>query len=99
MTQVNRDNVLAVRNAIKQQADDLQRTLQMTTAEIRVGKCGGDPISADAVPMFMHKIGEVLAIHWNHLQEVREAVDRLTDTARRYGYTEGQIQESFKSAL
>lgn len=102
MTQVNPDNVLAVRNAIQQQTEDLQRALQMATLETQLGKCGGDPISADATPMFMRKIGEVLRIHWDHLRELREAVDHLTDTAQSYGYTEQQIRESltkFKAAL
>lgn len=96
MTQVNRDNVLAVRSAIQQQAEDLQRCLQATMLDARVDPCGGDPISAEATPLFNTKIRQILKVHWNHLDELRSAVDRLGESARRYGFTEEQVAESFK---
>lgn len=95
MTQVNRDNVLAVRNALRTQTDTMRVALQKANLELRLACCGGDPVSADATPMFQGKIDGVLAKHWAHYAEIREAVDRLTETAREYGYTDEQIRASF----
>lgn len=95
MTQVNRDNVLHVRNVIKRQADQVQDALQNARWDARVGRCGGDPISEDASLAFNRKISELLAVHWAHHAELSEAVDRLTRTAHSYGYTEAQVTDSF----
>lgn len=95
MTQVNRDNVLQVRNAIKQQMEELHRTLLIANLDAVVRPCGRDPISADATPQFNNKIRQVLKAHWEHHAELQEAVDRLTDSAYRYGYTEDDLERSF----
>ena len=95
MTQVNPDNILAVRNSIEQQAREIQVALQSVNMGGSVEPCGGDPISADATPMFRVKIDKILALHWAHHSELREAVDRLTETAKQYGYTEADIAKSF----
>ena len=95
MTQVNRDNVLAVRNVIKRQADDLQRLLQATLLDAQIFPCGGDPISKEATPIFNTKIRQVMKVHWTHLHELHDAVDRLDETAHSYGFTEDQVTRSF----
>ena len=95
MTQVNRDNVLQVRNVLRHQTDTMRLALQKANLELRLVRCGGDPVSADATPIFQGKIDGVLAKHWAYYAEIREAVDRLTETAWDYGYTDEQIQASF----
>lgn len=102
MTQVNRDNVLQVRNSIRLQADQIRDSLQTAQFSWRVEKCGGDPISADATIAFNRKINEVLAVHWSHHKELIDAADRLNEVALTYGYTEAQIADSwsrFQAAL
>ncbi|MBW0106348.1 PE domain-containing protein [Pseudonocardia sp. KRD291] len=95
MTQVNRDNVLQVRNVIQQQVREMQDALQSATLGSHVRACGGDPISAEATPLFNSKIAKVLELHWAHLDELRDATEQLTATAERYGYTEEEIARSF----
>lgn len=95
MTQVNRDNVLAVRNVIRRQAREMQDALQSANLGSHVRPCGGDPISAEATPVFNTKIAQILRLHWAHLDELRDATDRLTAAAKLYGYTEEQIAQSF----
>lgn len=95
MTQVNRDNVLQVRNVLRHEVEAMLPVLQRANVELQLPPCGGDPISADATPMFQRKIVEVVRKHWAHYAEIREAVDRLTDTARDYGYTDEEITASF----
>lgn len=95
MTQVNPDNVLQVRNALRQQMETMLPALQDATFATRLIPCGPDPISIDATPMFQHKIDAILKIHWAHYTEIKEAVDRLSEAARDYGYAEDQIRRSF----
>lgn len=96
MTQVNPDNVLAVRNAIKIQADQIQQELQQAAWKLDLRPCGGDPISQDATPAFRQKIKELLVLHWAHHKELSDAVRRLDRTAQQYGFTEQQITDAFK---
>jgi hypothetical protein len=98
MTQIDRANVLAVRNELQFQAEQMQRALRRARDECEVRPCGGDLVSRDAASSFGRKIDQIIAVHTAHLNEITEAVDRLGETARHYGYTEDAITASLDSA-
>lgn len=95
MIQVNADNVLRIRNALRQQMETMLPALQDAYSTFVLPPCGPDPISTDATPIFQRKLKEILKIHWAHYAEIEEAVERLTEAARDYGYTEEQVGASF----
>jgi hypothetical protein len=93
--QVNRDNVLQVRNALKAESVRLGRLMRMHGPMLHLGECGPDPVSAPAAGLFNRKV-EALAGQCNsYVESLREAANLLEGTARSYGYNEEQIQASF----
>ncbi len=94
LTQVDTDNVLAVHAVLRRQADDLESALREAQQSLRIGRCGGDPVSADAEVMFNDKIAKVLDVHWRHQMEIDEAAGLLRMTALRYGNTDDDIERA-----
>ena len=97
MAQVNSANVLAVRNELRFQAEQMQRALHRASWDCRVEPCGQDPVSLDAAKTFDAKIQRIIEAHTAHLNEITEAADRLYEAARQYGYTEESIRASLDS--
>ena len=91
LTQVDPDNVLAVHAVMRRQADDLEVALRAAQSDLQIGRCGGDPISADAEVAFNAKITDVFDLHWRHQREVDEAATLLRLTAQHYGHTDDDI--------
>ncbi|MBW0101948.1 hypothetical protein [Pseudonocardia sp. KRD291] len=91
LTQVDPDNVLAVHAALRRQADDMYVGLINAQTSLQIGRCGGDPISADAQVAFNSKLTDVLDLHWRHQMEVDEAAALLRLTALHYGHTDDDI--------
>lgn len=98
MLQIDSSNVLGVRNRLQLRAEEMQRVLHRATLECRVTPCGQDLVSLDAATSFERKIKQILQVHADHLNEVTEAVERLTAVARQYGYTEAAIEASLEAA-
>lgn len=91
LTQVNPDNVLEVHAALRAQADELEYVLTEAQYTVQIGRCGGDPVSADAEIAFNAKITDMLAVHWAHQREIAEAAGLLRRTALDYGHTDEEI--------
>jgi len=92
--QVNRDNVLQVRNALKTESDRLGDLMLFHGPMLHVGECGPDPISIPAAASFNAKV-EALANQCRlYVRTLGEAAGELAETARTYGYTEEQIEAS-----
>ncbi|WP_227012747.1 MULTISPECIES: PE domain-containing protein [unclassified Pseudonocardia] len=98
MVQISRSNVLAVRNELRFQAEQMQAALMRAGHDCRVRPCGQDVVSLDAALSFRRKIQQIIAVHTAHLHEITEAVDRLTEAAHHYGYTEEAITASLDAA-
>lgn len=91
LTQVDPDNVLAVHAVLRRQADDLASVLRDAQNTTTIGRCGGDPTSADAEVAFNAKITDVFDLHWQHQKEIDEAAALLRKTALLYGHTEDDL--------
>lgn len=63
-----------------------------------IGRCSDDPISRPAQISFQRKIDAVVAQCRQYVTDLNSAAESLADIARRYDYTEEQIEGSFKSA-
>lgn len=94
LVQVNSDNVLQVRNAYRTQQQRLDDTLH--DARQSQGRIlpGRDPISTYYGPVFESRVDAVLERFRAHVEELREATNRLAEAAREYGYTEDAIKQS-----
>jgi hypothetical protein len=96
--QVTPDNVLDVRKILLQEAD---RLLQFgganTVAAQFVGPCGGDPVSWQASRAFNQRIGLLIQECQQYGKQLLNAGNSLDQVAKSYGYTEEQIEASFKS--
>ncbi|HTF46914.1 MAG TPA: hypothetical protein VK735_05640 [Pseudonocardia sp.] len=93
--QVNRDNVLQVRNALKAEWVRLSDLMVYHGPMLHVGECGPDPVSGPAAELFNDKV-KALADQCNgYVQALGASADMLEQTARAYGYAEDQIEASF----
>lgn len=112
--QVDQDTVLAARKALLAEADELYQAMMDATGSwaptqipgrmgapgqgVWVGRCSDDPISAPAQISFNRKIADALAPCWKYIHDLDLAGRQLEEVAKRYGYTEQQIQDHFRSA-
>ena len=99
LLQVNADNVLAVHAAFRRHANELITYLQQLESTLVVGVCGGDPVSSMAAgpDSFGGKVRKLAEVHWNHGRELSAVADQLRETARRYGHTDDEIDQAFRS--
>lgn len=97
LTQVNVDNVLQVRNVLHKQERDIKTLLGQANRDLDLLPAGADPISADVTPLFRAKLDQIKQVHWAHVRELEEATERLRETALHYGFTENDVDESFKA--
>lgn len=97
LVQVNSDNILRVRNAYLTQQQRLADAVQTAqSSRSRSGLAPGrDPISVDYAPVFGTKVDVVVDRFRDHVEELREATNRLGEAAREYGFTEDEIKQSF----
>lgn len=94
---VDRDNVLQLRAGILAEADRLDRDLALARRDCQVGLCGGDPVSPEAAVAFNSRIDSWLDHCAQYIKALRESANTLDDSARRYGYTESEIVDSFRA--
>lgn len=99
LSQVNAENVLAAAALFQKQADDLRARLHGASQELQVGRCGGDPVSADAQRMFQARIDQIIRVHWAHHEELTAAVAALRAAARSYGHTDADIARAFDASV
>jgi hypothetical protein len=92
--QVNRDNVLQVRNALKAEFDRLGDLMLFHGPMLHVGECGPDPISIPASFSFNTKVEALANQCRGYVRALGEAANELAETARGYGYTEQHIEAS-----
>lgn len=95
------------------EADHLERALQDVTdvppeapiagrmgepgRGVWVGRCSNDPISGPAQVSFNNKIRNLLKPCADYIADLRTAGAQLADAAKRYGYTEEEVLDSFAS--
>lgn len=94
---VNRETVLQARNALLAEADRLDdAVLTAQRKGTRIGLCGGDPVSVDAMAAFNERIDALLDGCLAYNRDLRTAAHALDDTARAYGHSEDEIATSFQ---
>jgi hypothetical protein len=95
LMQVNRDTVLQAHSALLGEAWRLADSLGSSFDLILFGRCGGDPVSADAQVAFTERIGGLLDQCHRHVADLFAGADRLAAAARAYGHTEDAVAASF----
>jgi hypothetical protein len=95
--QVDRDTVLQARAALLSEALRLRDSIKLHGAGVTVGRCGNDPVSADASGAFSQRIERLIDHCTRYIADLEMAGAQLGDIARSYGYTEGEIETSFGS--
>jgi hypothetical protein len=93
--QVNQDTVLQARAALLGEAQRLKDEIRLSSIDQGIGLCGGDPVSSDAASAFSERIDGLLLRCSRYTDELEQAANALTDTAREYGFTEDDIRHSF----
>lgn len=91
MTEITTHNVLAVHAVLARQADSISSALRDADWMRDIPRCADDPISRDAKTIFQTKIIAILDVHQAHLDEIREAANRLREAALQYGYTDDDV--------
>ncbi|MDN5918015.1 MAG: hypothetical protein L0I76_23460 [Pseudonocardia sp.] len=113
LMQVDRDTVLKARAVLMQEADELEDAMTRATGGapptalpgrmgqpghgVWVGRCSDDPISGPAQISFNRKIDAVLEPCRQYIRDLRISGEQLGAAARRYGYTEDEIRDSFRA--
>ncbi|MEU6698838.1 PE domain-containing protein [Pseudonocardia sp. NPDC046786] len=99
LAQVHTGNVLQVAASLRKQADDVERALYGAQQSLRLQPCGADPVSIDAAASFQKKIDLIVAAHWAQHAELRAAVEALRLSAISYGFTDQDLEDSFRSLV
>lgn len=113
LMQVDRDTVLKARAVLMQEADDLEAAMVEATRVLPspplpgrmgspgqgvwVGRCSDDPVSGPAQISFNRKIDVMLEPCWQYIHDLRIGGAQLAEAATRYGYTEDEIRDSFRT--
>lgn len=95
--QVSRDNVLQARAVLLAEADRLDRHVEGCLKGGWIGICGNDPVSPEAAAAFNERIDALLNQCLRYNADLRAAAQALDATARRYGYSDGEIADSFRT--
>jgi hypothetical protein len=89
---VDKDHVLAVRDSLRDRVADFENQARSLLGHAHVPNIGEDPVSKDATAAWNHRLFEAddshLARMRAYVHALNELVDRLTETATRYGLTE-----------
>jgi hypothetical protein len=93
--QVTPANVLHIRNALLAESQLLSDKVAVATARAAVGKPGHDPVSETASDGFNQKIKALMDQCQGYVNALTEAAASLEQTAKSYGHTEQQINDSF----
>jgi uncharacterized protein YukE len=93
--QVTPANVLQIRNALLAESQLLSDKVAVATGRATVGKPGQDPVSETASDGFNQKIKALMDQCHGYVNALTEAAASLEQTAKSYGHTEQQINESF----
>ncbi|ANY05510.1 PE domain-containing protein [Pseudonocardia sp. HH130630-07] len=99
MVQVDRDNVLGICSELRYQVEQMYTALETADRNAVQPPCGDDPVSIDAARAFDAKIEQIRDVHWAHLAEIERAIGRLREAAAEYGFTNDDIEASFKAEL
>jgi hypothetical protein len=96
--EVSPDNVLDIRKVMLTCAARMLKYGGGDAIQGRwVGECAQDPVSKLAAVAFNKRIAIMAKRNWEFGKQLKAAGDSLERIARDYGYTEEQIQASFKS--
>jgi hypothetical protein len=97
LLQVTPENVLEVRKTLLTAAERLKDYwVQTVVGAEYVGLCGGDPVSEQAAIAFSDRIAQTTDSISVFGIELRRAGEQLSELARAYGYSEAQVEASFK---
>lgn len=98
--EVTPENVLQVRAGVLAAAIELRDGVQDLADGMLMEPCGGDPVSADVARAVnyrtVHAENSYINIGFAHAEEGFRTADELAEAARTYGYSEEQIQSSFR---
>jgi hypothetical protein len=93
--QVTPANVLQIRNALLAESQLLSDKVIQATTDAAVGEPGKDPVSQTAAGGFNSKIKTLLDQCTAYVNALATAADDLEQTAKSYGHTEQEINDSF----
>lgn len=94
--QVNPANVLQIRAALLTEADRLDKVLGRHGRTLHVRAPAADPVSGVTEQLLNPKIDGLTDQFKAYVGALKAAGAVLADTARRYGFAEQQINDSFK---
>ena len=96
--QVNRENVLGVYQVLAYEALRLRQVMDEQGHKLEIEPCGGDPVSYDAERGFNAKLNRLRIQCNDYVDSLTNAAEQLRQAAQAYGYTEAQIDGSFRTA-
>ncbi|MPZ65189.1 MAG: hypothetical protein GEU83_06610 [Pseudonocardiaceae bacterium] len=98
--EVTPDDVLSKGAALMAEVADLERFLDSIREDLGMDPCGGDPVSEDVARAVTHRtIGGEDSYHatfraW--IDNLYDTAEALKQAARGYGFTEEEIEASFR---
>jgi hypothetical protein len=98
---VNKDNVLAARKAVLEAVEEAEEKLRRLRNKLIIDPPAKDDISVAAATAWNRNLLTNEESHYNRLlgyvDKIRELGEQLGEAARQYGFTEEQIEASFKT--
>ena len=99
---VNRDNVLAAAKIIQGALDSESTVILGYLQKMRIKPAGGDPVSTECADAWNTRLLDADDSYANrvgaYLGGLRQLVQNLVDTAKRYGYGEQEIIAALQAA-
>ncbi|RLK60381.1 PE domain-containing protein [Actinokineospora cianjurensis] len=95
---INHDNVLAAAKVIQTQIDSLQGRLRGALSELTIAAPGEDDVSHQVAKEWNDRLvqqpGSYRERVLEYVDSLQDLVDQLQESAKTYGYTEGEISSA-----
>lgn len=89
---VDKDNILAVRNSLRDRVAEFENKARATLGHSRIPTIADDPVSKEATAGWNHRLFDGADSHLARMQAyvraLNELCEKLTATAAEYGITE-----------
>lgn len=91
---IDRENVLKVGAVLVAEVGRLQGTLR-DNDWVRMGRCGGDPVSEDAEAAFNERAALLFAAFQREVDDLKNLAHAVREAARAYGVAEADVAAVF----
>ncbi|MFB9745618.1 hypothetical protein ACFFOU_31280 [Pseudonocardia sulfidoxydans] len=91
---IDRENVLKVGAVLTGEAQRLRKVLE-DNDWVRMGRCGGDPVSEDAEAAFNERAVLLFAAYEREVIDLENLAYAVAEAARAYGIAEADIATAF----